>query len=78
MPTYLYETLPGAGARARRFELRQRFDEPALTSDPLTGEAVQRVISGGLGVLSKGARSGAPSDPGAACGPETCQCGRFD
>jgi predicted nucleic acid-binding Zn ribbon protein len=52
MPTYVYETIPAAGGRAKRFEVSQRMSEAPLTTHPETGEPVRRVISGGLGVLS--------------------------
>jgi predicted nucleic acid-binding Zn ribbon protein len=64
MPTYVYETL---GAKQRRFELVQSMKDAALTHDPETGEPVRRVISGGYGVMQKGA-SEAPSSGGHACG----------
>jgi predicted nucleic acid-binding Zn ribbon protein len=76
MPTYLYETLPGEGA-VERFELRQRFDEPALDAHPVTGVPVRRVISGGLALMTKGSDASLP-DPGPGCGPANCHCGRFD
>ncbi len=75
MPTYLYETVPAAGEAARRFELRQHIDEPALGTDPETGEPVRRVISGGLGIVTRGGDAIPESGPG--CGPDTCSCGRF-
>ena len=74
MPTYLYETVPEAGAAPRRFEVRQKFDDPVLDADPETGEPVRRVISGGLGFLAKGGEASVDA-PG--CGPESCTCGRF-
>jgi predicted nucleic acid-binding Zn ribbon protein len=74
MPTYLYETVPQPGGAARRFEVRQKFDDPVLGHDPETGEPVRRVISGGMGFLAKGAEDSAEA-PG--CGPESCTCGRF-
>jgi predicted nucleic acid-binding Zn ribbon protein len=76
MPTYLYETLPDASVPARRFEMRQNFGEPPLAADPVTGAPVRRVISGGLGIVSK--RSGGDEDAAGACGPESCTCGHFD
>ena len=76
MPTYLYETVPDAGVPSRRFEIRQKFDAPPLHSDPLTGAPVRRVISGGLGIVSK--RAAGDDDASGACGPESCTCGRFD
>ncbi len=73
MPTYVYETI---SSTPERFELRQGFDEPALTTHPQTGEPVRRVMSGGLAVLPNGLKSSSGSD--GSCGPETCQCGRFN
>lgn len=58
MPTYVYETIPAkAGAEPRRFEVRQSMLEAPLTRDPETGEAVRRVISGGIEMPR------APTDP---------------
>jgi predicted nucleic acid-binding Zn ribbon protein len=72
MPTYIYETLSPI---PERFELRQRFDEPALATRPHTGEPVRRVMSGGLAVLPNGLKSSDGAEPG--CGPANCHCGRF-
>jgi len=78
MPTYIYETIPDdPRALPRRFEVRQAIDEPPLAADPETGTPVRRVISGSLTTLTKRNDAGAP-EPGAACGPDTCGCGRFD
>ena len=61
MPTYVYETVSADPKKVRRFEVQQRMSETPLTSDPETGEAVQRVISGGLGFTGCDTRSsGAP------------------
>ena len=73
MPTYIYETI---SATPERFEVRQSFDDPALTTHPKTGEPVRRIISGGLAVLPNGAASA--EEPTHGCGPATCQCGRFN
>ena len=73
MPTYIYETI---SPTPERFEVRQGFDDPALTEHPRTGEPVRRVISGGLAVLHGGTASADSSEAG--CGPDTCQCGRFN
>ena len=51
MPTYVYEAISPAPGAAERFEVRQGFDEPALTVHPTTGAPVRRVISGGLAVI---------------------------
>jgi predicted nucleic acid-binding Zn ribbon protein len=73
MPTYVYETI---SATPERFEVRQGFNEPALTAHPQTGEPVRRVISGGLAVLPSGTTSS--ESPETGCGPANCQCGRFN
>jgi predicted nucleic acid-binding Zn ribbon protein len=73
MPTYVYETI---SATPERFEVRQGFNDPALTAHPQTGEPVRRVISGGLAVLANGTPSSESPEPG--CGPATCHCGRFN
>ena len=73
MPTYIYETI---SSTPERFELRQGFNDPALTAHPTTGEPVRRVISGGLAVMPNGTASADGPEPG--CGPATCGCGRFN
>jgi predicted nucleic acid-binding Zn ribbon protein len=76
MPTYIYETtIPSPDGAAERFEIRQRFGDPPLTTHPATGMPVRRVISGGLAVVASTNAMPGPSAHG--CGPETCQCGRF-
>jgi hypothetical protein len=75
MPTYVYEPIAPTQDSADRFEIRQAFNEPALTVHPTTGAPVRRVISGGLAVIPTSTSSDAP-EPG--CGPANCQCGRFD
>jgi predicted nucleic acid-binding Zn ribbon protein len=78
MPTYTYETIPLAATDVvERFELRQTFDEPALEAHPVTGVPVRRVISGGMGLVSKTSGQRALPEAGPGCGPETCHCGRF-
>jgi predicted nucleic acid-binding Zn ribbon protein len=72
MPIYVYETIPAAGKRPRRFELKQSMNDQALTHDPETGEPVRRVISGGYGFYGAGAETAAP--PPGPCGQ---QCGCF-
>ncbi|MEK7414956.1 MAG: zinc ribbon domain-containing protein [Planctomycetota bacterium] len=86
MPTYEYETIPAApGQRVRRFELYQPITASALTTDPETGAAVRRVISGGLGIfIDASPASDVPpcfsgaSDPSESCAqPQMgCQGGR--
>ena len=74
MPTYLYETFPASpDDTVERFEVKQSFSEPPLTSHPATGAPVRRVISGGIGLMTKAEQS----VPAPGCGPENCGCGRF-
>lgn len=78
MPTYLYETVPSTdGEAVEQFELRQGFNEAPLAAHPQTGVPVRRVISGGLGLMSKAGAGGVLPDPGPGCGPGSCGCGRF-
>lgn len=49
MPTYVYKREDGT-----TFEIEQRITEDALTTCPTTGQPVQRVISGGTGLIFKG------------------------
>lgn len=73
MPTYEYETITQkAGQRSVRFELYQPITATALTRHPETGEPVQRVISGGLGIITE-SRQSAPPSP---CGQGGCGLGQ--
>ena len=77
MPTYLYETVPAHPENtADRFELKQSFSDAPLTVHPQTGAPVRRVISGGIGLMTKSENS--LPNPGPGCGPANCGCGRFD
>ena len=71
MPTYVYETV---GTAKRRFEIRQSMKDPALTHDPETGEPVRRVISGGYGIMQKGAVESGGGAGGGCCGGGGCGC----
>jgi predicted nucleic acid-binding Zn ribbon protein len=76
MPTYLYETVPSSPDDAiDRFEMKQSFSEAPLSTHPATGAPVRRVISGGIGLVTKSGKS--LPDPAAGCGPANCGCGRF-
>jgi hypothetical protein len=44
MITYVYETLPRAGQKVRRFELSQSIKEAPLTRHPETGEKIRRCL----------------------------------
>ncbi|MBW7893571.1 MAG: zinc ribbon domain-containing protein [Opitutaceae bacterium] len=69
MTTYVYETIPTKpGQKPRRFEVQQSMQEAPLTKHPETGEPVQRIISGGYGII---AQKAAP--PPAPCGGQ-CAC----
>lgn len=67
MITYTYETIPQQeGEKVLRFEVRQRMVDDPLKVHPETGQPVQRVISGGINIMtgSKG--------PGFGPMPESC------
>lgn len=49
MPTYVYRREDGT-----TFEVFQSISEDALTEDPETGQKIERVISGGVGLQFKG------------------------
>lgn len=73
MPTYVYETTDPAKP-VKRYEIEQRMTADALTVHPETGEAIQRVISGGLGFIGladKAAPAPGPCGMG-ACGSGDC------
>jgi predicted nucleic acid-binding Zn ribbon protein len=53
MAVYVYETTDESKP-VRRFEITQSMKDDALTKHPETGEPIRRVISGGLGYMSKG------------------------
>ena len=56
MATYVYETIPtNQDEKPRRFEVQQKMSNPALTTDPQTGEPVRRIIVGGSGMVTHGA-----------------------
>lgn len=44
MVTYIYETLPAAGKKVRRYEIQQSIKDAPLTKHPETGEAIRRCI----------------------------------
>jgi putative FmdB family regulatory protein len=50
MPTYEYE----CKICGHSFEAFQRMSEPPLTSCPLCGKEVRRLINGGTGIIFKG------------------------
>jgi predicted nucleic acid-binding Zn ribbon protein len=78
MPTYTYETIPGKqGDKPRRFEVTQGMSDPPLSEDPVTGEPVRMIITGGsgikLGVLRRSTVVDKKSPAATACG---CATGR--
>ena len=44
MLTYVYETLPGAGKKVRRYEIQQSIKDAPLTKHPETGAPIRRCI----------------------------------
>jgi predicted nucleic acid-binding Zn ribbon protein len=76
MPTYLYETIAtGPDHAVDQFEVKQSFSDEPLSVHPTTGAPVRRVISGGIGLMTKSEGSMPGTGPG--CGPSNCGCGRF-
>lgn len=53
MPTYIYESIPADGRAPERFEVFQRMTDSPLTVHPETGDPVQRIVTGGLGIMGK-------------------------
>ena len=77
MAVYVYETVPSKkGEPVRTYEIRQSMKDAALTKHPETGEAIRRVITGGLGIMTSSKRAPAPrvSSGGHCCGGG-CGCG---
>lgn len=67
MPAYEYE----CQACGDRFERRQKMSDAAIDTCPHCGGAARRLISGGAGVIAKGASS----NTRAACGAGQCMSG---
>lgn len=70
MPAYEYQ----CQSCANRFERRQKMSDPEVESCPQCGGRVKRLISGGAGVISKGAAmasAGPACEMGGCCAPET-------
>ena len=74
MTTYVYETIPETrGQKPKYFEIKQSMKDASLTKHPDTGVPIRRVMLGGFGVLSSGAKSKpAAKDGGCGCGPGGC------
>ena len=74
---YIYETIPRqAGENPRQFEIKQSIKEPALSQHPETGEPIRRVITGGLGPITKSEGGGTPQrrGGGGGCARGSCGC----
>ncbi len=55
-----------------RFERRQKMSDPLIASCPQCGGQVHRLISGGAGVISRGAESSAAAPSQCAMGDACC------
>ncbi len=54
VPRYLYQTIPtDPNVDPEQFEVEQPMSDAALTVHPETGVPVERVITGGLGFISR-------------------------
>lgn len=67
MAIYVYETTDPK-KKVRRFEIQQSMKDEPLTKHPETGEEIQRVITGGYGLMMKGAAAEPPPE----CGRGAC------
>jgi hypothetical protein len=75
MATYVYETIPRqAGAAPRRFEVVQSMKDAPLVQDPVTGEPVRRIITGGFGLMGITEKTPVAA-PATTCAPG-CACHR--
>jgi predicted nucleic acid-binding Zn ribbon protein len=75
MATYIYETIPARpNEKAKRYEIKQSMNDPALTKHPETGEKIRRVLSGGFGLMTKGGSDGSTTMTGGGhhCGSGNC------
>jgi predicted nucleic acid-binding Zn ribbon protein len=73
MATYIYETIDSTKP-VKRYEIQQSMRDEPLRAHPETGEAIQRVITGGFGYLAKGSgASSVPAPSGPSCG-HGCGC----
>lgn len=70
MPTYVYETTD-PGKPTRRYEIEQRMRDEPLTVHPETGEAIARVVSGGIGFIGLADSTPGPCGMG-PCGSSDC------
>lgn len=69
MPAYEYQ----CDSCTSHFERRQKMSDPEIESCPQCGGHVKRLISGGAGVISKGAGNQAATpacEMGGCCAPE--------
>ncbi|MDP1578783.1 MAG: zinc ribbon domain-containing protein [Candidatus Didemnitutus sp.] len=74
MATYVYETLPQqSGVTPRRFEVVQSMKDAPLQRDPVTGEPVRRVITGGFGLMGVGPPAAEAPAASGGCGAG-CAC----
>ena len=74
MATYVYETIPSKpNEKPKRYEIKQSMSDKPLTQHPETGEKIQRVVSGGFGLMSKGGEAGSSRQGGHSCGSPGCR-----
>ncbi len=78
MPTYIYESIPSdPDIEPRRFEVFQSMNDKPLQTDPVTGDPVKKIITGGIGVKITGLkRSTVVDKKSAAATPCGCATGR--
>jgi predicted nucleic acid-binding Zn ribbon protein len=75
VPTYVYESIPTDGREPERFEVAQRMNDAPLTAHPETGEAVKRIVTGGMGIMGKPIRRSTKVDKSLAAATP-CGCSK--
>lgn len=72
---YTYETIPTKeGEVGRQYEIKQSIKDAPLSRHPETGEPIRRMITGGLGPITKSEGGGAAPARGGACARGSCGC----
>lgn len=75
MAIYLYQTVPSIeGEPVRTYEIRQSMRDAALSEHPETKEAIRRVITGGLGIMTSSKGGSSPPAPGGGGCGGGCAC----
>ncbi len=75
MPTYVYETIPETPEeQPELFEIQQSMRDAALKRHPENGKRIQRVITGGFGLMGTSTPSVERGSGSTGCGSGGCGC----